>query len=268
MRLLLHPEGGSTGESTQDNRLLVLRARVEKIESHIKDFDIIIGNTDESYQQKDQDPFVTCLIGLRQKYSELLSSIGIVNCFSFYYFARNILMVLDCGVSYTQDNFTDQRVFFGREGSYNTSLHQIRFRLFRDVEYPDETYFVDESDDLKTHNRGKRKSISLNISSVSASLRQVDQSFYFKSLFHSFLSSLQLEKPTEIPIALVSEFISIWRYVDTTYDSTDFLTRLHKITIFPEETDIVDNGKIDTNCNIQPGYPRPVKTNRVVLEFK
>ena len=52
-------------------------------------------------------------------------------------------MVLDCSVSYIQYNCTDQRVFFGREGSYNTSLHQIRFRLSKDVEYPDETYFVD-----------------------------------------------------------------------------------------------------------------------------
>jgi len=217
--------------------------------------------------EKTDYPFVACLSGIMSAYQDHLTSLGISNLFEFYQFARNMLLILDCAMSYVAENQVGTIIYTGQPRTYLDGSQLRTVGEHRIVLHPDEMYSLSINSTRQKPASAKRVStIEIDVSNIPAELRNQDYSMYANQLFHAYLSRLKVGSDQEIPSQLLSLFVEYWKSIDTSYTAypIDFNT-IRSIVIHPENTDIVDKGKLYINESEKDKPVVLVKKNSVIL---
>ncbi|HQG57978.1 MAG TPA: hypothetical protein PLX79_03325 [Candidatus Dojkabacteria bacterium] len=213
------------------------------------------------------EPFVVCLFGIMSAYRDLLTVLGIENLFAFYQFSRNMLLILDCAMSYVAENQVGTIIYTGQPRTYLDGSQLRTVGEHRIVLHPDEMYSLSINSTRQKPASAKRVStIEIDVSNIPAELRNQDYSMYANQLFHGYLSRLKVGSDQEIPSQLLSLFVEYWKSIDTSYTAypIDFNT-IRSIVIHPENTDIVDKGKLYINESEKDKPVVLVKKNSVIL---
>ena len=249
-------DGVNKGAPVSSEKNAAMEMRVQMLEQAI--------NTENI-----SEPFVVCLFGIMSAYRDLLTVLGIENLFAFYQFSRNMLLILDCAMSYVAENQVGTIIYTGQPRTYLDGSQLRTVDKHRTVPHPDEMYSLSINSTRQKPASAKRVStIEIDVSNIPAELRNQDYSMYANQLFHGYLSRLKVGSDQEIPSQLLSLFIKYWKTIDTSYIDypIDFNT-IRSIVIHPEKTDIVDTGKLGISESDREKPVVLVKENIVRLSF-
>lgn len=248
-------DGVNKGAPVSSEKNAAIEMRVQMLEQAIID-------------EKTDYPFVACLSGIMSAYQDHLTSLGISNLFEFYQFARNMLLIVDCAMIYVTQNRGDAIIYTGQPKKYYDGEELRTVDKHRTVPHPDEMYSLSINSTRQNAASTKQVStIEIGVSNIPAELRDQKYCMYANQLFHGFLSRLKVASDQVIPSQLLSLFVEYWKSIDTSYTAypIDFNT-IRSIVIHPENTDIVDKGKLYINESEKDKPDKLlVKKNSVIL---